>query len=370
MRVTGKVLAASAAAVATCISAQATEHFDLRYSPGSGAADMSAPFERGWVFQSHAYIYSGNIRGTSTLTNDVSSVVGTPSGTAEAITSVSSNTQINVKGLLPRLSYMSSTTLLGATLGATMLVPVVTKESSVSIHGVGTTLYGAAASLPVSTQAAVINQIQARVQQLSDSVAALNSTSTWGPGDLEISPILRWSTDSSQTLILLTTVAPTGDYLSDRATNPGAGKFWTFRPAFQFGYIGDDWDAGVRAAYSFNTRNTATKYKSGNYLNLDFSLMKTVGESTRLGLTAFAMSQWERDSTRMTPFEVASHGAAFEAREDAALGQKAHVFGLGPDMAYIHGAGDYMLEARMVREFASQGRPRGFSAYLTLAKPF
>ena len=59
-----KNTALAIAALVACGTAAATEDYDLRYAPGYGAADMSAPFEGGWVFQAHAYAYSGNMRGT------------------------------------------------------------------------------------------------------------------------------------------------------------------------------------------------------------------------------------------------------------------------------------------------------------------
>src|ERR1700743_1280017 len=66
-----KNIALAIAALVACGSAAATEDYDLRYAPGYGAADMSAPFEGGWVFQAHAYVYSGNVRGTQTVSTDL-----------------------------------------------------------------------------------------------------------------------------------------------------------------------------------------------------------------------------------------------------------------------------------------------------------
>ena len=71
MTFTNKKLALAVAALVACGSAAATEDFDLRYAPGYGGADMSAPFEGGWVFQAHAYYYSANVRGSSTVNTDL-----------------------------------------------------------------------------------------------------------------------------------------------------------------------------------------------------------------------------------------------------------------------------------------------------------
>ena len=371
-----KNTALAVAALVACGSAAATEDYDLRYAPGYGGADMSAPFEGGWVFQAHAYAYSGNVRGVQTVSTDLTGALSAalhtplPPNSAGAVTTIHTNDQINVNGLLPRLSYMSATTFLGATLGGTVLLPLVNKGSEASVHGISTTLTGIAATLPPANQAGLLALVNGGATAQAGALTAANSNKTWGMGDLEFSPILRWSTEASQTLFVLTTVAPTGDYDPHRAANPSAGKFWTFRPAVQFSYIGDGWDVGSRVAYSYNTRNTETKYKSGSYVNIDLALMKSVSESTRVGLSAYAVDQLNKDTTSLTAAQFAAKDPAFQAREEATLDQKGRVFGAGPEVAYIHGAGDYLLEGRVMKEFGTQSRPKGFTAIVSLSKPF
>jgi len=371
-----KKLALAIAAAAACGTAAATEDYDLRYAPGYGAADMSAPFEGGWVFQAHAYAYSGNVRGTQTVSTDLTGALSTslgqqlPPGSAGAVTRIHTNEQINVNGLLPRLSYMSATTFLGATIGGTVLLPLVTKGSEASVHGVNTTLTGIAATLPAANQAALVSLVNSGATTQANALTAANSNKTFGVGDLEVAPILRWSTERTQTLFIMSVVAPTGDYRPGRAANPSAGKFWTFRPAVQYSYIGDGWDVGTRVAYSYNTRNVQTEYKSGSYINWDLALMKSVSDSTRVGLSGYAVDQLNRDSTKLTAAQFAAKDAAFQAREEATLDQKGRIFGAGPEIAYIHGAGDYLVDGRIMKEFGAQTRPKGFTAYLSLSKPF
>jgi len=371
-----KKLALAIAALAACGTAAATEDYDLRYAPGYGGADMSAPFEGGWVFQLHNYWYSGNIRGTTTANTDLTGAVSQllqtalPAGSAGATTTIHTNEQITVNGWLPRLSYMSSASFLGATLGGTVLIPIVNKGSVASVHGVSTTLSGAAAALPAAAQTYLTGLVNAGATQGADALTAANTNKQMGFGDLEFSPILRWSTEATQTLFILTTVAPTGDYSNKRAANPSAGDFWTVRPAVQFSYIGDGWDAGTRVAYSYNTRDKMTGYKSGSYVNWDLALMKSINDSTRLGLSGYAVDQLTRDTTDLSPTDFAARGTAFDAREESTLGQKGRVFAAGPEVAYIHGAGDYLVEGRIMKEFDAQTRPKGFTAFLTLSKPF
>src|SRR5471030_171299 len=112
MAIINKNTALALAALVACGTAAASEDYDLRYAPGIGGADMSAPFEGGWVFQIPTYVYSGHVKPTSTIPTDLTAF-GVPGGVAT--TTVDSHTQINVNGFLPRLSYMSSVTFLGAT---------------------------------------------------------------------------------------------------------------------------------------------------------------------------------------------------------------------------------------------------------------
>ena len=61
---------------------------------------------------------------------------------------------------------------------------------------------------------------------------------------------------------------------------------------------------------------------------------------------------------------------ATAARQAATLGKKGHVFGIGPEIAYIKGAGEYLLDGRVIKEFAAEDRPSGWTAVVTLSRPF
>jgi len=356
---TKKSLAVAVVATLLGSTAMASEDYDLRYAPGIGGADMSAPFEGGWVFQAPAYVYSGNVRSTSqTVTG-----LNVPIPGATATTTIDANTQINVYGLLPRLSMMSGKTFLGATVGGTVLLPLITKRNVASVTGVSTVVD--APGLPAPNAAAIAGAIDQIAGAAGDLIAAGNTNTAFGIGDLEVSPILRWSTDATQTLFVASVVVPTGDYDPARAANPGAGRFWTFRPAVQFSYIGDGWDFGSRVAYSINTVNTLTHYKTGNYLNVDATLLKSLGDSLRIGAAGYAVVQTTADTRKVDPTDP-----VIEARQDVTLNQKGHVYGIGPEFAYIHGAGDYLLDGRIMKEFGAAYRPEGFTAVVTLSKPF
>jgi hypothetical protein len=268
-----------------------------------------------------------------------------------------------VQGVLPRFSYMSQEKFLGAQIGATALLPLVNKKSSVSVKDVSTTVN--APGLPSQITDPIAGMINAGASGIADELATANSNARFGIGDLELSPIMRWATDTQQVMLITTVVFPTGDYKATRAANPGAGDFYTFRPAVQYSYIGNGWDFGGRAAFSMNTRNQQSHYKTGNYLNIDTALMKSLDDSTRIGLSGYGVIQTTRDSINAEPVDDAA-----AARYAQTLGQKGHVFAVGPEVAYIKGAGEYLVEARLVKEFAADTRPQGAAFWATLSKPF
>src|ERR1700760_3861524 len=109
-----KNTALAIAALVACGSAAATEDYDLRYAPGYGAADMSAPFEGGFVFQAHAYVYSGNVRGTQTVNTDLTGALSAalhtalPPNSAGAKTVIRTNDQQKDQRGGGRAGYMNA----------------------------------------------------------------------------------------------------------------------------------------------------------------------------------------------------------------------------------------------------------------------
>lgn len=371
--ITRKIALAGAAALA-CGAASASEDYDLRYAPGIGGADMSAPFEGGWVFQAPVYAYQGKVK-NDTVVQTPLALLGVPIPGAMATTTAHTTTTITVDGILPRLSYMSQEKILGAQIGATALLPLVQKQSQVRIDGVTTAID--APGLPQANADAIANGLNNMVGYYAAPVARYNSGKDLGFGDLEVSPILRWSTDQTQLLFVGTIVAPTGKYKGENPANASAGRFWTVRPAVQYSYIGEGWDVGTRVAYSVNTRNIVTKYRTGNYLNVDLTLMKQIDDSMRYGVTAYAVAQTTKDTmgpVTTPPTELPLLPTAQDAqvaREAATANQRGHVFGIGPEFAYIKGAGEYLAEARVIKEFgASSDRPEGWAFWAVLSKPF
>jgi hypothetical protein len=315
-----KNTALAIAALVACGSAAARKTTTCATRRAYGAADMSAPFEGGWVFQAHAYVYSGNVRGTQTVPTDLTGAARRsdplPPGPPAPTTVIHTNDQINVNGLLPRLSYMSATTFLGATLGGTVLLPLVNKGSEASVHGISTTLTGIAAGPAAANQAALIasstpaparrpppcrRELQQdlghrRPRGLADPALEHRSHADAVRHDRRgahrrLQPRPRRQPERRQVLDV-----PSGRPVQLHRRRLGRG---------------------TRVAYSYNTRNVETQYKSGAYLNWDLALMKSVSESTRVGLSAYAVDQLNKDTTSLTAAEFAAKDAAFQARQEA-----------------------------------------------------
>lgn len=352
---TALVLAAALASGAV----HATENFDLRYAPGIGGADMSAPVEPGLYLQVPAWHYHGSLESTLNTPTNLATINPALAGlTANTVSKT--NIKVDVTALLPRLTYMSTTQLWGATVGYTALLPLIQKKSTVGLDSVSTTYSPVAPPAPFDTL------IAAGAAQTAATNATNANGSNFGVGDLEVGVMLRWQKDENQVLVVPNLILPTGKYSKTDALNgvpsPGMGKFWTFRPTVQFSHIGDGWDFGVRSSLSFNTKNTDTDYRSGNYLNVDWALMKDLPNQFRVGLQGYVIQQLTDDSY--------SGSAAATPAQEATLVGKGRAFAVGPAVSWIKGAGELLVEGKWLKEVDAANRPKADSFWISVSKPF
>lgn len=384
MQTLSLTLLAGAVAAVAASSAMAAEGRGQRYSPGVGGSDMTSLLVPGWYGQVAMVHYhatklkdnSGDSVNTaaSGTVSQAAIVSGLPSAQQSAANAALSGAgfqgvgynsalthfRADVYAALMRVTYLSTKQVFGANLGFTAMLPVVSRQTSLSTD---TTLSASnmavlGAVVGSSNATAIGNNI---INTVNGQAAQSKGTAT-GFGDLEISPVLHWELGDNQAISLAPTIVlPTGQYDKNKAVNPGYGNFYTFRPSVQYGYIGDGWDVGARAVLSFNTRNKDTDYKSGNMFNLDFQLMKFITEDLRLGVQGYVVQQISDDS---------SDNAAVQAAIDAVDGNRMRTFSLGPSLAWIKNGGEMMIEGKFLREFASRNRTEGTAYWLTISKPF
>lgn len=341
-------------------AAMAAENGLQRYSPGVGGSDMTAPLVPGWYVQIPLVAYHANkIKGNDgqQATNATPTpATATPLGTVPAQPQLRSKIGIDANNyaLLPRLTYLSTTRLLGANVGFTVMLPVINRQARFT----GTPNYNGS-TVPSLAQPLFTSAINQRL-------ATQNGNQT-NLGDLEVSSLMHWEIGDSQTVTFAPTlVMPTGDYDAKRRVNAGYGRYYTFRPSVQYAYIGDGWDVGARSVLSFNTRNTGTGYYSGNMFNLDWQLMKFVSDDVRVGVQGYFVRQLSRDTQDLSKFSATDQQIL---AKEIVNGNKASVNAIGPAVAWLKNGGEMLLEGKFLREFNARNRTEGQAFWLTVSKP-
>ncbi|MDX9974816.1 MAG: transporter, partial [FCB group bacterium] len=118
--------------------------------------------------------------------------------------------------------------------------------------------------------------------------------------------------------------APTGDFTKGKLANVGL-NYWTFEPSVSFSYLSSKIGLEISAftGMSFNTKNDATDYQSGDVFHLDLTVAEHLPLSKYgyigVGFNAFYWEQFTADSG---PGAVLG---SFEGRTQ----------GIGPVVSYV-----------------------------------
>lgn len=343
-------------------TASATETYSLRYAPGAGGGDMSAPLDPGWYGQIATFAYhAGHVKGAPVGTASLSPLAPV-SGT------YGTDNKIDTEGLLPRITYISTQKIWDANIGFTAVFPLIRQKVSTTaaLTPTGAATFDATSGLTGVTSA------QVNAGLASTAADSQHNGSKFGLGDIEVAPIMRWSHDSHQVVFIPAILLGTGQFKAGRVYNPGAGKFNTFRPTVQYSYIGEGWDFGARVAYSISGRNRDTKYRSGNTWNLDWSVMKFVTDSTRVGLQGYAIYQATDDTVKSAAeggISVYNNVNLVTHALEPIVAGRGKAMAIGPAVSWIKDSGTLLLEGKILKEFAVENRPEGTMAWLTLSKP-
>ena len=114
-----------------------------------------------------------------------------------------------------------------------------------------------------------------------------------GFGDLTLIPgILFWNYGNFHFTLAEYIVTPTGRYDSDDLANSGL-NYWTFDTNAAATYLNEDTgqDYSINVGYNYNTKNTDTKYRTGQEFHLDYMLNQFLSESLAIGVQGFYMKQ-------------------------------------------------------------------------------
>jgi hypothetical protein len=115
------------------------------------------------------------------------------------------------------------------------------------------------------------------------------------------------------------------------------------------------WDLSAKVGLTFNGRNKATDYDSGNDFHAEAAIEKTVSPVFSIGAQGYYLQQVTGDS---------GSGARLGA-------YKGRVFGLGGTMAFntMMGRSPANFRIRVLQEFGSENRMEGTGVFLDLSLP-
>lgn len=158
--------------------------------------------------------------------------------------------------------------------------------------------------------------------------SALSANGHWGTFNTMITPAqLNWNLKNDFHVMANLTV-----YADDATSSPadpagenGAGNgnsYWTLEPNVAVSWLHDGWNATLHLGYDYNLKDTSTHYKSGQFINVEYTLTKTFGNWT-FGVGGEQQSQFTDDS---------GSGAA-----DCAGGCRAQNAAIGPIFGYNFG---------------------------------
>ncbi len=326
-----RTLGAVTLCLALSTSAFAAEGSYVSLQPGAIGTEMTLPALLGVYVQLVTSRYSSSkFAGDDGQSPSVPfAVPGVPVAFAATL-----NARVSAQGFAPRIVWVTREELLGGRVVLDATLPMLRRETTVSLVGNGLGV------LPA--------QLQTLVQAGLNQQAASISGKTSGQGDAEFRGFVDWSGDESRVAAGLSLTAPTGRYNALQPVNIGV-NYWTVRPWF---VITQSWSNGLEAAayvtYSLNTRNGDTKVRTGQYAHTDANVLYRLNESFRLGVHGYGVIQTTADNQA---------GASI-------AGNKLRVFGAGPVVSYLSDGLNWGADLKVIREFGARNRSEGTAVWL------
>jgi hypothetical protein len=329
---------ALASAMLAAAPACATENSQVRALLGAPSYELTTPQFPGvygaiWV-QHYTADKLRDEKGDNALAPSSFVPTGLP---ASLPATVQQTFKLSADVVVPRITYISEQIVADGRLGFSASMPMVRQRTEV----------GGTVSFTPGTPQIAIDAVTASLA----AQAAENSGEESGLADTELTAFVDWAQDESRVVAGLAVVAPTGDYEAGRAVNIGAGKFWTLRPLIVASRVWENGlELGLRATYSFNTKNKDTDVTSGQYLHADWAAMYRATDSWRLGVQGYALTQTTKDKGP----DVAEHG------------NKVRTFAAGPVVGYLAESGTWGIDFKVMQEFEVRNRPEGQVYWLRL----
>jgi hypothetical protein len=176
-------------------------------------------------------------------------------------------------------------------------------------------------------------------------------------GDVTFAPaILAWHRPTVHWAVAVDVMAPTGAYDRQRALGNNVGAhYWSFEPLAAVTWMpGAGWEVDTKAMYNLKTTNTATSYRSGDELHMDWAVGKSIGDAFKLGLSGYA--DWQLQNDRANGVDVPDGG------------NRARYLAVGPELAYQ--TGGTSLVAKWQNELVARNAFQGGRVILKLVTAF
>jgi hypothetical protein len=223
--------------------------------------------------------------------------------------------KVTANAVVPRLVWITPLTFAGASLGLHTIMPIVDLDVDVA-PGVG--------------------------------------QSKTGIGDMTFGPVLGWHRSPAlHGVFALDIYAPTGGYDKSDIANIGR-NYWAVQPVVGASYIQPSgFNGDIKTMWTYNFRNDATDYTSGQELIIDYDLGWGFGNGWTVGAGGYVYRQITDD----------------EVDGDTLSDNKGRAFAIGPSLKYDSGKG-WFVDAKYQDESSVRNRADGATFWLKLVFPF
>jgi hypothetical protein len=176
-----------------------------------------------------------------------------------------------------------------------------------------------------------------------------------GAGDLTMGNGLHWTFANFEMVNAIDVAAPTGAYNSGNLVNPGQNR-WVIR----LNHMGTwrptpTWDVSYRLHWDYNFRNSATDYRSGQTVYLNWAVGWKPSPPLTIGVAGYSLRQITDDR----------QGGQVVGPD----GNRVSVDGLGPCVKYFL-PNHVMLTAKYFQEFRARNHPKGRQFWFQVTVPF
>lgn len=176
-------------------------------------------------------------------------------------------------------------------------------------------------------------------------------------GDSMVSAALYWGKGDFHYKLVESIFIPTGRYNVDNLANVGR-NYWSFDTSLAITWLDSKTgtEISVTPGIMFNTKNTATDYKSGNEFHVDFAVNKFFSPDFAVGLHGYYYRQLSSDSCS---------GAVLGGFEGES-------FGIGPAFLWLPkvGKGKLSVSAKWLHDLRQTNRMHGDYGQLTVGYKF